>query len=835
MRPDLFKIKNTALRVGFGSGFLIKNNLVLTCAHCVKSIALQSPLTLEDENSLILEGKLLAVDPIVDLALIKLEEPYSNQHAIFTSDCTKLNKVRILGFNSFYKEKRLDKTGEITSKDEKRYVFKGEKIHDGYSGGPLLNEDNGCVMGIVDISLNPNMAEGGAAIRNDVIDNFCRGAGTNIDYELSENQKISSILYKEIQKELEEIDEFFPRIVGSGEVEMDFMEFNRVLYSDKKKCSIIWGIGGLGKSILLKRIISHYTKSDTEGFHIYLDVKNWDSDRNAEIKRDSDYAIRIEQLLMGFDSPFNTKQFESSDKKIYIYLDGMNEFGDAELRIQVLDVLRQISRLYNAIVIATSRNIDREVKGWLNYNIKKIEKSALKDILLKKLGRTDYPEKTLDYLSIPFFLNIVLHTDSADIKSYSDFIYKHTLKNIPDTQKEEVMKALSRITFENYFTPTKFKFPSKTISSLPKELRITEEILRKKDDHYEFEHHLIYEFFVANELAQKKENWNKNTYDMTSLDNKMSFELMQMTLEQISSTEDGEQFLLSLYDWSFYATLHCLWYVDSKEKYPEEIAKALILILSEKLYDRFMHTRIQVIRHLERLYNKFTIIGLTNNFDRNVILSLDNRTAASKYREIVIANASSFMNNKYKEWYLFFSQLEIELKEGILLHINNPNPIWGWSASNLARRYKYSNSNELQLRTMLNCITDNIVRWRIVHAMGVCSQQASISILLEIFTTDEYKWVKYGTIRSLVEISLFKLDNENATVLLHNIFESFKSNIFEESIANEFRSCLATRMDSGKAKIVDYEMSEFRNQPLDSDTENKWRETYELFRKYNYN
>jgi hypothetical protein len=831
--PAIFRINNDTLEIKFGSGFLINQNIVLTCWHCVKNFSIGSSLNLTDETLKDNEGLLIASDPDSDLALIRLQNHFTDGNAVFTNRWRKRETIRVRGFNSSFDNKPLDTIGNIQFANYQHIAFNGDKIIDGYSGGPLINDENGCVIGIVNLTKNNYYPEGGIAISHHEIEKFCMQSGIIINYQKSTNENIAALLHAEMKKELDKIEVFFSRMISSKGTQVTDEGLTAALYSSKNTCSIIWGIGGLGKSILLKKIITDFTSKDSEGFHIYLNVKDWQANRTNDIKKNTTFDVKVEHLLMGFQSPFTAKQLETSERK-YIYLDGANEFADSELRRSVLDLLNYMSRQFGATVIVTSRYLDSELKGWISYIINKIDSVTLSKLLTDKFGTVGkLTQKNLDYLSIPFFLNIALLNSSPDIKSYSDFIYTHTLKNIPDAKKEAVLDELSKLAFDNYFTPERFRFSESDINILAADLCVQDEILRQREDHFAFEHHLIYEFFVANQLSKSSNFWNRNTYDVASLDNKMSFELMQMTLEKMPSEQDGEKLLLSLYDWSFYATLHCLWYVDRQDKYPEQLAKALILLLSEKLYDRFMHTRNQVVKYLERLYNKFNIIGLSGSFNSDNILTLSNEKAAEAYRIIINQNAPSFLGSAYEEWYTFFSREFLTLEENDLKQIKHESSIRGWSTANVIRRHTYSDKNELQLRTMLEFTEDNIIKWRIVHAMGQCRENDSVEALMNTLINYPYKWVKYGAIRSLMEIVIFGLDLESASTLLHRIFEVFKTHTFDETVIEEFRTCLATQMSEDKVAIVNAEIETFRTDIIDSDTTTKWRETYEQFRKYN--
>jgi uncharacterized protein YggL (DUF469 family) len=822
--PSIFRIDNGNLQVGFGTGFLITDDLVITCAHVCLGVEVADSLSLcyEDDE---VKGTLIQKDEEFDIALIKIPPNKKYEEAMFTTRIGHNDDVRILGYNSRDNKKPIDQIGKIQDNDsnqQRRIVWTGTKIIDGYSGGPLLNDKNGYVIGMVDRSQSSYLAEGGFAIHHALIKERCAISQIDIKYAPSARIISSSEKVSEIEERVANIS-FFPRQLSLQGNSVDFDTFlDRIEVKSKK---LIYGIGGLGKSILLNKAFLFLTEKDPLAFHVYFDVKEWDNNYGSALLT-GNTEEKLETLCLGFNLRIQINELKSKDKNVYVYLDGINEFPDSGVRNAALDVIDRLSLYSNVTVLATSRHLDRELKNWEGHEVSKVDIAFVQSTMKKHFGRNDYDFKTLEYLTIPFFLDIVIRTNDDKITTYSNFIYEHTLNTLSPVEQSEVLEMLSDLTFKNYLEERVFKFRLDTID----EHSIAKKILKLKENYYEFEHHLIYEFFVSHKMSRDESTWNHDVFDKMTFDNKMSFELMQMTLEQISEQEKSEKFLLSLYDWSFYATLHCLYYVDST--YPVQFAKALIIVLSEKLFDRFVHTRKKAIKYLERLFKKFKINGISFSLEEEDIASMSNEQARKYFSEIINSNSDSFQSGNYKEWFGFFSKAETVIEESVLQKITSKHSLWGWSAASFVRRFKYSPTNESQLRAMLFSVENRITKWRIAHSMGTCSQDPSIHLLKDQLREPQYKWVKYGIIRSLTEIALFELNNGDFETLLEELFIIFNGNPFESIVSDEFRSCLTTRVDSIKHPFL-IQKFESKISSCENDEKTKWTETYEQFKKHN--
>jgi len=146
------------------------------------------------------------------------------------------------------------------------------------------------------------------------------------------------------------------------------------------------------------------------------------------------------------------------------------------------------------------------------------------------------------------------------------------------------------------------------------------------------------------------------------------------------------------------------------------------------------------------------------------------------------------------EWFCNWRELFCASERGVLTNellreIRNADSIIGWTVANVARRFRGTEWAVPELTQLLDAETNPTIRWRIAHVLGKIPTDAAVASLLTRVDTDENIDVRFGAIRSLVEISLAvapELRNE----LGSRIEERAESIAAEERIAAELRSCL---------------------------------------------
>jgi S1-C subfamily serine protease len=139
---------------GTGSGFIIENGQIITNAHVVQG-ATKVTVTLKDGR--VLQGKVMGIDPVTDVAVVKIEGDNLPAVALGDSEKIKAGELAIaignpLGLDNTVTAGIISATGRSSSQvgdSSKRvnYIQTDAAINPGNSGGPLLN-GSGQVIGM---------------------------------------------------------------------------------------------------------------------------------------------------------------------------------------------------------------------------------------------------------------------------------------------------------------------------------------------------------------------------------------------------------------------------------------------------------------------------------------------------------------------------------------------------------------------------------------------------------------------------------------------------------------------------------------------------------------
>lgn len=162
---------------GIGTGFLIGENEILTNAHVVADT---KKLTLKTEDSEIFEAEIVKIDPVIDLALVKIKDwvkfKKENSYTVLTLadsyDIKPLDEVYALG-NPWGLMFSVSKgvVSHVARRDDavpKFLIQTDAHVYQGNSGGPLLNA-KGEVVGINSLMMAKEGGSYGFALHSDII------------------------------------------------------------------------------------------------------------------------------------------------------------------------------------------------------------------------------------------------------------------------------------------------------------------------------------------------------------------------------------------------------------------------------------------------------------------------------------------------------------------------------------------------------------------------------------------------------------------------------------------------------------------------------------------
>ena len=271
-------------------------------------------------------------------------------------------------------------------------------------------------------------------------------------------------------------------------------------------------------------------------------------------------------------------------------------------------------------------------------------------------------------------------------------------------------------------------------------------VLKKTDRGlYQFDHQLKHDYLASRFLAGNADKWSSRSFDIVTFTSN-SFDALVMTLEQINDAERGDEFIKAIYDWNWSAIATCI--ADYKNTIPKHFSKETevfaLATVALKLFDPIGGTR-------QRSQKILSLLESPKNEPY-----VNAKSPEGIVNEVSLVSSDKEWFNEWKK--IFTLSSDNTINENILNLVLHKDSRIGWAAANSIRRFTLTHSESAYLRAIYNARKDtnpydNAIRWRIVHILGICSTEPCILILLAALDKDEYKWVKYGAARSLIEIA----------------------------------------------------------------------------------
>jgi hypothetical protein len=113
----------------------------------------------------------------------------------------------------------------------------------------------------------------------------------------------------------------------------------------------------------------------------------------------------------------------------------------------------------------------------------------------------------------------------------------------------------------------------------------------------------------------------------------------------------------------------------------------------------------------------------------------------------------------FNDWRrLFSTPIAAQMSDVDLNQITDPDSVKGWTVANVAKRTSLSDEQQARLRGWLRR-DEAVLRWRLVHALGSFPSEPNFHCLLQKLDEDPEVDVRYGAVRSLVEMACISDEN----------------------------------------------------------------------------
>jgi hypothetical protein len=500
--------------------------------------------------------------------------------------------------------------------------------------------------------------------------------------------------------------------------------------------------GGAGKTVTLDRIAETARKRSLPV--LIVSALDWAS----RLPHWEDAAVTRREALDALLDDVDRERLRSAlttGQPLLVLIDGLNEVprSTAALALEALDLLAV--REPNVGVVVADRLVRRELpsEDWMLATLTPVSESRVREILGSRA-----PSGEVGLLSNPFYLeqarlNPLLRPTGAELNHR---FLRHAVT-------EDQLPAIAKGAFQEYARREdrfldRGRFSSMVGADTYRQL-VDGGVLVEHEDVARFVHHLLHDYVASLHLVASPRSWDADNFDALTL-RATSFDALAMLIEQVDPRAvDG--LLRKVYDWNFYASAYLLEEDRRSEaRVSREMEIALTAMLAERKFDRVITTALRVTDALRVMHSDLAQQFLRAKDLHDLLEAVGRERGEQPW---------------FAEWQEFFTRpLGARARKRDTDVLATEDGVMGWTAANVLRRSTLNGVAREVERLASNGTRP--VRWRAVHVLGAHPGSKSEQVLTRALTDDDYHWVKYGALRSLIEIAAAATPERRQSIFL---------------------------------------------------------------------
>jgi hypothetical protein len=491
---------------------------------------------------------------------------------------------------------------------------------------------------------------------------------------------------------------------------------------------LIQAKGGSGKTTILDFLAEAASESGADVAR--LDALVWaDSFDGEQANRP------VTQRLLDLSTPPVSEVELRKSRRTLLLVDGLNEVAGS-LGARLLDEVDQLAAQFPSLaVILTDRLHRRRItdKLWILATLSPVSWERIRELL------DDAPPESETSLRLPYYLKLALQGDRGSrSEQHRTFLLDH------GGVDSEWLGSLAAAAYAQYKANgdrgvNRGDLASAVGGSAVDSLvgagtLVVEPTCR-------FAHHLVHDYLAATHAAAHPELWDEDGFDVLTF-RANSMDALAMVLEQ--APKDADLLVQRVYDWNFYGAASLI--AEDRENgshVSPAMELAVVTMLGERRFDRFASTA-------DRVSDALQVI------DSEVARAMMAASSKGEIIDFVCQNGFRYGGpNWLAEWIKLYTRPESDPSTAEDVDVvAGSDSVLGWTMSNVLRRTRLEGHVALRLSKLAGRAQSAAVRWRSVHALGVDPSRHTVGTLFHSLDFDKSTWVRYGSIRSLVEIAL---------------------------------------------------------------------------------
>ncbi len=486
--------------------------------------------------------------------------------------------------------------------------------------------------------------------------------------------------------------------------------------------------GGAGKSTTLKRIAE---AARSEGVRVVeLWAVEW-AKHAAQPPGEPSSADLLNAMAHASSPPTAMSELADGQPSLLL-VDGLNELQTSHAHA-ILAAANTLATRYPQLGIMIADRLARrsiDEISWQLATLTPVPLWQVRDVL-----GASYREETETLFSNPYFLERA-RRDPMSAATHRSF-FSAQLK-IADHQLAKLARAVNLAYRERGNRLVNLNWLGEQVgSSIVDRLMEAGVLEMVEEPDARFVHHLISDFLAALDIADDPSRWNRAEFDVLTF-KASSFDALPMVLDEVLN-DNADLFARRLYDWNFYAAAYVIAEDEERShRITTELKTAVLAMLAERRFDQLQATARQVSDAL-RLQKSAIAKALLTASDLETIID--------------IVEGLDISEPWFRQWrQLFGIRSGRDARADEVSLIRDADSVLGWTAANVLKRLTLDSDVVASLATLLEDVSPTI-RWRAAHVLGAARTASAAEALDHCARGDEDLWVRYGAIRSLIEMA----------------------------------------------------------------------------------